>query len=54
MPKRKSALDHLNAGRIPHIVHMIPKGAPGYAEARGGAMVVSSPSEVNEIIRKIT
>lgn len=32
---------------------MIPKGAPGYAEARGGAMVVSSPSEVNEIIRKI-
>jgi hypothetical protein len=53
MPKRKSALDHLNAGRIPHIVHMIPKGAPGYAEARGGAMVVSSPSEVNEIIRKI-
>ena len=53
MPKRKSALDHLNAGRIPHIVHMIPKGAPGYAEARGAAMVVSSPSEVNEIIRKI-
>ena len=53
MPKRKSALDHLNAGRVPHIVHMIPKGAPGYAEARGGAMVVSSPAEVNEIIRKV-
>lgn len=53
MPKRKSALDHLNAGRVPHIIHMIPKGAPGYAEARGGAMVVSSPAEVNEIIRKV-
>jgi alkylated DNA nucleotide flippase Atl1 len=53
MPKRKSALDHLNAGRVPHIVHLIPKGAPGYAEARGGAMVVSSPAEVNEIIRKV-
>ena len=53
MPKRKSALDHLNAGRVPHIVHMIPKGAPGYAEARGGAMVVSSPAEVNEVIRKV-
>lgn len=53
MPKKKSAIDHLNSGRIPHIVHVIPKGAPGYAEARGGAMVVSSPAEVNELIRKI-
>lgn len=53
MAKKKSAIDHLNSGRSSHIVHMIPKGAPGYAEARGGAMVVSSPAEVNEIIRKL-
>lgn len=50
MAKKKSAIDHLNSGRSSHIVHMIPKGAPGYAEARGGAMVVSSPAEVNEIM----
>ncbi len=53
MPKKKSAIDHLNSGRTPHIIHMIPKGAPGYAEARGGAMVVSSPAEVNDVIRKV-
>lgn len=53
VPKKKSAIDHLHAGRVPHIVHMIPKGAPGYAEARGGKMVVSSPAEVNGIIRKL-
>ncbi len=45
MARRKSAIDHLNNGRAPHIVHMIPPGAPGYAEAKGGAMVVSSPAE---------
>jgi alkylated DNA nucleotide flippase Atl1 len=53
MPKRKSALDHLMNGREPHIVHVIPKGAPGYAEARGGAMVVSSPAEVDALIRQV-
>lgn len=53
MPKKKSAIDHLNSERAPYIVHMIPKGAPGHAEARGGAMVVSTPAEVDAIIRNV-
>ena len=53
MAKRKTALDHLNSGREPHIVHMIPPGAPGYREAEGGAMVVSSPAEVNALVRTL-
>lgn len=53
MAKRKTALEHLNNGREPHIVHMIPPGAPGYREADGGAIVVSSPSEVNAIVRTL-
>jgi hypothetical protein len=53
MPARKSAIDHLNSGREPHIVHMIPAGAPGYREADGGAMVVSSPAEVDRVVRCI-
>jgi alkylated DNA nucleotide flippase Atl1 len=51
--KKKSAIEHLNSGREPHIVHQIPRGAPGYAEAKGGAMVVSSPAEVDALIRKL-
>ena len=51
MAKRKTALEHLQSGREPHIVHMIPPGAPGYREADGGAMVVSSPSEVDALVR---
>lgn len=53
MGKAKSALDHLNSGREPHIIHVIPPGAPGYREANGGAMVVSSPAEVDEMVRRI-
>jgi alkylated DNA nucleotide flippase Atl1 len=53
MARRKTALDHLNSGREPHIVHMIPPGAPGYREANGGAMVVSSPAEVNALVRTL-
>ena len=53
MPQRKSAIDHLNSGREPHIVTMIPPGAPGYAEAKGGAMVISSPAEVDALIRRV-
>jgi hypothetical protein len=53
MAKRKTALEHLNAGRAPHIVHIIPPGAPGYREAGGGAMVVSSPAEVNAMVRTL-
>lgn len=53
MAKRKTALEHLQGGREPHIVHMIPPGAPGYREAAGGAMVVSSPHEVDEMVRRL-
>ncbi|MCX9147366.1 MGMT family protein [Erythrobacter sp. WG] len=53
MAKRKSAIDHLNSGREPHIVHMIPPGAPGFREAAGGAMVVSSPAEVDALVRRL-
>ena len=53
MAKKKSAIEHLNSGREPHIIHVIPRGAPGYAEAKGGAMVVSSPAEVDQLIRKL-
>jgi len=53
MAKRKTALDHLRSGREPHIVHIIPPGAPGYREANGGAMVVSSPSEVDGLVTKL-
>jgi len=53
MAKRKSALDHLNSGREPHIVHMIQPGAPGFREAAGGAMVVSSPAEVDALVRRL-
>lgn len=50
---RKSALDHLDPSRAPHIVHVIPRGAPGYREANGGSMVVSTPAEVDAIIRNV-
>lgn len=53
MAKKLSAVEHLNSGREPHIVHVIPKGAPGYTEAKGGAMVVSSPAEVDGLIRRL-
>lgn len=53
MGKVRSAIDHLTSGREPHIVHMIPPGAPGYREANGGAMVVSSPAEVDGFVRRI-
>lgn len=53
MARAKSALDHLNSGREPHIVTMIPPGAPGYREANGGAMVISSPAEVDVMVKKI-
>jgi hypothetical protein len=53
MPKKKTALDHLESGRQPHIVHIIPPGAPGYREANGGEMVVSSPAEVDGFVRRL-
>lgn len=52
MSKKKSAIEHLQSPRQPHIIHVIPPGAPGYAEAKGGAMVVSSPAEIDALIRK--
>ncbi len=53
MTRKKSATEHLSNSRESRIIHMIPRGAPGYAEARGGAMVVSSPAEVDSLIRKL-
>lgn len=53
MARRKTAIEHLEGGRTPHIVHMIPPGAPGYREAQGGAMVVSSPAEVDAYVRRV-
>jgi alkylated DNA nucleotide flippase Atl1 len=53
MAKRKTALDHLNSGREPHIVHVIPPGAPGFREANGGTMVVSSTAEVNAMVLRL-
>jgi hypothetical protein len=53
MPRSKSAIDQFSRGREPHIVGMIPPGAPGYREANGGSMVISSPAEVDELVRRI-
>lgn len=53
MQRKRSAIDHMRNGRTPHIVQVIPRGAPGFAEAKGGAMVVSSPAEVDELVRSI-
>jgi hypothetical protein len=52
MSRARSAIDHLASPREPHIVPSIPPGAPGFAEAKGGAMVVSSPREVDEFVRR--
>jgi alkylated DNA nucleotide flippase Atl1 len=53
MARKRSAIEHLEGGRIPHIIHQIPPGAPGYREAKGGAMVVSCPAEIDALIRGI-
>lgn len=53
MAKRKTAIDHLANSKLPHIVHVIPPGAPGWREAKGGAMVVSSPAEIDALIRTL-
>ena len=44
---------HLDPARVPKIVHVIPPGAPGYREADGGSMVVSTPAEVDGLIRRV-
>jgi alkylated DNA nucleotide flippase Atl1 len=53
MAKKISAIDHIKRERAPKIVEMIPPGAPGYAEAKGGSMVVSTPAEVDQLIRQV-
>jgi alkylated DNA nucleotide flippase Atl1 len=53
MTTRRSANDHLKNGKEPKIIHMIPPRAPGFREADGGSMVVSTPAEVNALIRVI-
>lgn len=47
----KSAIDRLNASKAPHIVSPIPPGFPGAVTAE--SMVVSSPREVDALIRRI-
>jgi hypothetical protein len=54
MTRKPSAIAHLEKQQEPHIIHLIPRGAPGYAEANGGAMVVSMPKEVDDLVRKLT
>lgn len=46
-------MDHLNSGRKPHIIPSVPPGAPGFKEAAGGAMLISSPQEVDDLVRQI-
>ncbi len=53
MAKKKSAIEQLNGGQTARIIAQIPPGAPGYAEAAGGAMVVSTPREVDALIRQV-
>jgi hypothetical protein len=53
MSRKKSALDHLDPSRSPNVVHHIPAGAPGFREANGGSMVISTPAEVDALIRTI-
>lgn len=53
MAARKTAQQHLEGGRVPHIVHLVPPGAPGFREAMGGAMVVSSPAEVDGFVARL-
>lgn len=53
MSRKRTTLDHLAASKPPHIVHLIPPGAPGFREANGGAMVISSPAEVDAYLRRI-
>jgi alkylated DNA nucleotide flippase Atl1 len=53
MPRSKSATALLQRERSIKIVEMIPPGAPGFAEAEGGSMVVSTPAEVDAVIRLV-
>lgn len=53
MTRTLFASRHLDPARQPKIVHMIPPGAPGFREADGGAMVVSTPAEVDGLIRRV-
>ncbi|MBL0897190.1 MAG: MGMT family protein [Reyranella sp.] len=53
MSRRKDPSDHLDPARKPKIVHVIPPGAPGYREAAGGSMVVSTPAEVDGLVRRV-
>ena len=45
MARKKSALEHLNSGREPHIVHQIPRGAPGTFD--GGSILGVSSTAVH-------
>lgn len=53
MSRSKDPSAHLDPTRPPKIVHVIPPGAPGYREADGGSMVVSTPAEVDALVKRV-
>lgn len=48
----KSAIDKLNASKEPKVVQKLPEGARSWAPP-GGSMVVSTPKEVDALIKQI-
>ncbi len=51
MARKKTAIEKLNVDKQPKIVSPIPEGFPGSTHAH--SMVVSTPREVDSIIRRI-
>lgn len=49
----KSAIEQLKADKQPKIVTNIPAGFPAGKAAAGGTMVVSTPQEVNGLMRRV-
>jgi alkylated DNA nucleotide flippase Atl1 len=53
MAKTKSPIEWLNEEKTPKIVEKIPEGAPGSKAHPDGSMVVSTPQEINGIMRRV-
>jgi len=53
MATRKTARMQLHANKQPHIVEHIPRGFPGAKAVPNGTMIVSTPQEIDGIIRRI-
>ncbi|MDX2163566.1 MAG: MGMT family protein [bacterium] len=51
MAKAKTALEQLHSDKQPHVVTPIPQGFPGWKD--GDSMVVSTPGEIDGIVRQI-